>query len=125
MFNSESQADQLKYRAWTFPIAVSRTANHEMKQAAVSLANALGQDRPILVDKNPVCCFWLEVDEWAPNPNEPGYIINIQAGGAIIRATSEAQLQKAVEKVKSISLTEGGKVKLPTGVLITSYPVLK
>ena len=73
---------------------------------------------------NPVCCVWLEISGWTPNPGEPGYVIINQGGGSLIRAANEKQLQAAVARfIASIDKT-GKEIRVPLG-LLTSYPIAK
>jgi len=73
-------------------------------------------------DRNPVCCIWLEIGNWTPNPGGPGYVVVIQPGGAVIRASTDAQMTLALERLKQVRRIEGERVLLPLG-LFTNYPV--
>ena len=78
----------------------------------------------IQIDRNPVCCLWIEVDQWSPNPKEAAYIILLQEGGGRIIASDANQLQMAVARL--MQLREGGDDRplLPHG-LITNYSIIQ
>ena len=108
---------------WKLPVALSEKASERVRSAAIRLAKSLGQEAVASVRVNPVCTLWVETDHWKPNPGDEGYIILVQAGGAIIRASSDEQVERAVAELEKHIIVQGGVHFLPTG-LITSYLVI-
>ena len=84
------------------------------------VADAVGVGTVSVMEKNPVCCIWLEVTGWTPNPGEPGYFVINQAGGSIISASDEEQLQKAVERFKKSIRKSADGAEVPLGMM-SSY----
>src|SRR4051812_37001161 len=84
-----------------FPmVATARGASDARKVAAKEVAAAIGVSTFSELERNPVCCIWIEVTGWVPNPGEPGYFIINQGGGSIISASDDEQLRKAVERFR-------------------------
>lgn len=106
-----------------FPIvAVGHGASDAQKGAAKEIADAVGIRGVSMMEKNPVCCIWVEVTGWTPNPGNPGYFIINQGGGSIISASDEEQLKKAVEQFKKSIRKGPDGVEVPAG-MITSYRI--
>ena len=115
--NGETEVDFIR----PFPIvAVPVDASDAHKAAAKAVADAIGPGIFSELKTNPVCCVWLEINGWMPNPGEPGYVIINQAGGSIISASNEEQLRAAVERFKASIRKNGDQVEVPAG-LLTSY----
>lgn len=109
---------------WRYPIAVKKSSTPEIQAAASRLSKLFRSPLGVLKsNQNPICCFWLEVGTWTPNPGEPGYLIMIQPGGALLMATNIQQLNRAVDKLTKIKRVQGENTLLPVGV-ISSYPVI-
>jgi hypothetical protein len=107
-----------------FPIVgIPKGASAEQRAAAEKLGREFGITVSVL-DTNPVCCVWLELRAWRPNPGTDGYVIIHQPGGTLITASSQRQLDAAVERfIKSLRVRDG-KREAPVG-LMTSYEVVK
>ena len=107
-----------------FPIiGIPKGASAEQRAAAEKLGREFGITVSML-DTNPVCCVWLELRAWRPNPGTDGYVIIHQAGGTLINASSQQQLDAAVERFIRASRMRDGKREAPVG-LMTSYEVIK
>jgi len=107
-----------------FPIVMVPTmAGDEHRQLADVVAELIGVARVQESTTNPVCCIWLEINHYTPNPGSPGYTIINQPGGSIITASNIAQLRAAVERFKQSARQNNGHVEVPVG-LMTSYPVV-
>ena len=107
-----------------FPmIGIPKSATAEQHAAAEKLGREFGITVSTL-DTNPVCCVWLELRVWRPNPGTEGYVIIHQAGGTLITASSQQQLDAAVERLVKSSRKRDGKREAPVG-LMTSYEVVK
>ena len=110
---------------WVWPVAIREASSKELTQEAERLKKVLGVGLDILYAKqNPVCCIWLEIDNWLPNPGEPGYIIVIQGGGARVLATSPKELKSAIDAIEKNITTRDGKAFLPAGI-ISSYAIAR
>ncbi len=106
-----------------FPIvAVAQDASEVQKASARKIADAVGVRAVSVMKKNPVCCIWLEVTNWTPNPGEPGYFIINQGGGSLISASDEEQLKKAVEQFKKSIRNGANGTEVPVGIM-TSYRI--
>lgn len=107
------------------PVAYPTGSSNKVKQLATKLCRELGAGHtPIEVHDNPVCCLWLEIDHWQPDPAQGGYVIIVQQGGSKITATDDRQLELAVDHLLKLRKKEGDQVQIPVG-LITSYPVVE
>lgn len=122
--NSPSQANG-NYVAWPWQVAVNQSSTPEVQAAASRLSKSLKSQWGSVykTNKNPGCCLWIDVGTWTPNPGEPGYLIMIQPGGAILMATNTKQLNIAIDKLTKIKRVRGKNTLLPMGV-ITNYPVI-
>jgi len=110
--------------ATPFPIVgVPKSATAEQRSTAERLGREFGMVVSTL-DTNPVCCVWLELRHWRPNPGEDGYVIVHQPGGTLITASTQQQLDAAVERFIKSSRKRNGKREAPVG-LMTSYEVVK
>lgn len=118
-------ASEYELVPWVLPVMFPQSASPSHKASAERLSKSLGQEVASPAVKNPVCCFWIEIDHWLPNPGQPGYVIILQKGGAVVRATDEEQLERAVAQIDSLRQVVAGKVLLPTNVLLSSYPVVQ
>ncbi len=104
-------------------VAIAPSATAAQKAAAKEIAEAVGVEGVLLAEQNPVCCIWIEVTSWTPNPGDPGYFIINQSGGSIISASNEEQLKKATEQFKK-SVREGAQgLEVPVGMM-TSYRIV-
>jgi hypothetical protein len=110
------------YAPWVLPVMFPEGASPAVRSTAEKLSKILGQSGASAGVKNPVCCFWVEITGWAPNPGQVGFVIIFQKGGAIIQASDEKRLEEAVRQVESIRKVKEGVVHLPTNLLLTSYP---
>lgn len=108
-----------------FPIVgIPRGASDAQKAAAKQIAKAIGAALVTESDRNPVCCVWMEVSGWVPNPGVPGYYIINQGGGSIISATDDDQLAKAVERFKKSLRKAKTGVEVPVGMM-TNYHIIQ
>ena len=104
-------------------VGIPKGASAEQRAAAEKLGREFG-GAVIVVDTNPVCCVWLELRPWRPSPGTDGYVIIHQAGGTLITASNQQQLDAAVERFLKSSRMRDGKREVPVG-LMTSYDVVK
>jgi hypothetical protein len=110
--------------AQPFPVVgIPRSATAQQRAAAEKVGREFGITVSTL-DTNPVCCVWLELRSWRPNPGTDGYVIIHQAGGTLITASSQQQLDSAVDRFIKSSRQREGKRECPVG-LMTSYDILK
>jgi hypothetical protein len=94
----------------------------QLEPYAQRIAKLIGATHVQVSPRNPVCCVWLELTGWTPNPGKRGYMINNQPGGSIIQASDEEQLKLAVERFESSAKRYADHVEVPTG-LLTNYEV--
>lgn len=121
--SAESEAAQTEYTS-PFPIVMMPENAHEAhKQLARELAESLDIKFVQEATTNPVCCVWVEISRYMPNPGSPGYVIIHQPGGSIISASNFDQLRLAVERIKKSIRRRNGEAEVPVG-LTTSYPVI-
>jgi hypothetical protein len=107
-----------------FPvIGIPKGALSEQRAAAEKLGREFGGTVSML-DTNPVCCVWLEVRPWRPHPGRDGYVIIHQAGGTLISASNQQELEAAVDRFIKSSRVRDGKREAPVG-LMTSYEIVK
>jgi hypothetical protein len=95
----------------------------ELKILAKNLSKAYGLTEPVASKSNPVCCVWLEITNWNPNPGRPGYVILHQAGGTLISASNAEQLKIAVEQFIASARKMDGAKAAPRG-LMTNHKVV-
>jgi hypothetical protein len=107
-----------------FPVVISSKATAADRAQADRLAAIFGLSQAGIADTNPVCCFWVEIDGWKPNPGQPGYVVLFQPGGCVLRASNTEQLERAIAAIQSAAKIVDGKRTLPGNGLLTSYPVL-
>lgn len=120
---ADKQSDAAKLVSWPLPVCIARDADAEIKRIAEDLATRLfNQPSVMTMSRNPVCCLWLEVTRWTPNPGVPGYVINLQGGGGWVQASDVEQLKLAVEQLKKSVVMKDGMPHLPLG-LRTNYPL--
>jgi len=93
-----------------------------LKPYAEQIAKLIGTTAVQASDHNPVCCVWLEITRWTPNPGIGGYIINHQPGGSLIQASDEDQLLLAIERFEATATRNGDRLEVPIGIL-TNYVV--
>ncbi len=106
-----------------FPIvAVPAGATAAHKAQAKIVADAMDVRVVSEMKTNPVCCVWVDITGWTPNPGEPGYVIINQSGGSIISASNEDQLRAAVERFRKTGRKKGKEFEVPLG-LLTSYRI--
>jgi hypothetical protein len=104
-------------------VGIPKSASAEQRKSAGRLGREFGF--PVSTfDTNPVCCVWLELTAWRPSPGTDGYVIMHQAGGTLISATNQKQLDAAVERFINSSRERDGKREAPVG-LMTSYEIVK
>ncbi len=107
-----------------FPmVRIPRTTDDKLKSLAKQIAVAIGVPPVGRLDYNPVCCVWIQIVPWVPNPGTGGYLIINQPGGSIIQASDIDQMKQAVERFKSSIRMHDGKAEVPMGML-TNYPVI-
>lgn len=120
-------AKEPDYIPWKLPVAYPLSASDELKKHAAKLARLLSP-RSVPADweakQNPICCFWIEVDSWHPDGANSGFVVLIQQGGAVLRASDVEQVAAAVRAIEKNIVMHGDQVYLPKGV-ITSYPVIE
>ena len=103
------------------PMVMYDRANEDLlRPYAERVADLVGASMVQSAASNPVCCIWIEITGWTPNPGSRGYIINIQPGASIIQGSDEEQLRQAIERLETIAARHGDHIKLPTG-LLTNY----
>ncbi|MCA9254921.1 MAG: hypothetical protein KDA33_04760 [Phycisphaerales bacterium] len=117
-------ADEVEFAEVTFSVAVPAEAPTELKACARRLARALGRESVLELsdNRNPVCCFWIELTNWWPNPGVGGYVIIIQHGGAIMYASTIDDANRGVARLERVRQKRGGTWTLPIG-LMTDYPI--
>ena len=97
-----------------------------MKDAGRNSGRPSTEWNPIVqaADRNPVCCVWLEITGWLPNPGQPGYIIVNQRGGSMIQASDGEQMRLAVERFAATAKRSADHVAVPAG-LLTNYEIAR
>src|SRR5690606_36460798 len=105
------------YTEWVYPVAVRAEAEEVLKAQAKEYSDILGDDGVIELTANPVCCFWIEIDGWKPNPGNARYLFQIQDGGAILLATDREQLTLAADRLKAELRWKDGIILLPKGII--------
>lgn len=100
------------------PIACSPSQIGELRPVMRQLCELLGTNESsvVVVAKNPVCCFWIEIDNWVPNPGCPGFVMAIQGGGAVLRASNVDSALRAVESLRNSIKRIDDRINLPLGV---------
>lgn len=123
MLSAAATGEAMQMRPWVWPVAIPTSSDAGVQKSARMLADSLKVPY-IQIDRNPVCCLWIEVDQWSPNPKEAAYIILLQEGGGSIIASDASQLQMAVARL--MQLREGGDDRplVPHG-LITNYSIIQ
>ncbi len=109
--------------AWSLPLAVAKDAPKEHVALAEALNDVLARPKWVWRVDGPNCCFYVEIVDFAPNPGGGGYLILIQPGGAVLRASDMAHARQAIARLKSLAQVEDGQVLLPVG-LLSSYPII-
>jgi hypothetical protein len=120
----EQPSARISRARWVLPVMFPEQASQPHRNTADRLSKLLGIEHATSSKTNPVCCFWVEIDGWAPNPGSAGFTIVLQKGGAIIRATNQEQLDRAILQVQAVREIRDGEFYLPTDLLLTSYPTL-
>jgi hypothetical protein len=107
-----------------FPIVMlSEAKDDDLEGPAKEIARVLGIKAIARAKSNPVCCVWVEISHWTPNPGAPGFFILNQPGGSIISASDLEQLTAAIARLKASVREHAGRIEVPMG-LMTSYPVI-
>ncbi|HPF40172.1 MAG TPA: hypothetical protein P5081_10575 [Phycisphaerae bacterium] len=121
---AEAAAPQVEFAAFPFSVAVPADASTELKACARRLARAMGRESVLELsdNRNPVCCFWIELTNWWPNPGRGGYVIIIQHGGAILYAATIEDANRGVARIERVRRKRGESWTLPIG-LMTDYPI--
>jgi hypothetical protein len=124
--NTNGGEDDAEYVRWPWPIACSEKMPEEVVSRLDTLREIIGVKlRPQSSHKsNPVCCLWVEVGTWNPNPGRAGYVLIIQPGGGILIATNLKQLDIAITRLKEMRKIEDSEVRLPVG-LSTNFQVIE
>jgi hypothetical protein len=116
---ADKPGDSIEYGR-IFPIVMyHETDAKDLRPFAEEVAKSLDPGRPPVVQaspRNPVCCVWLEITHWTPNPGKPGWIIINQGGGSIISASDTKQMKLAVEKFKSTARRVNDGTEAPLGL---------
>ncbi len=117
--------DGITYQRWLWPVATSKESGEKVASRIARINDLLNGKLVPLTDceSNPVCCMWVEVTHWQPNPGRPGYVIIIQGGGAVLMASNIEQLDAAIKRINDVRVVKGEAVFLPLGVL-TNYSVV-
>lgn len=106
-----------------FPMVIYDRDDEELlRPYAERIAKLIGTTAVQASDHNPVCCVWIEITGWTPNPGSGGYIINHQPGGSLIQASDEDQLRLAIERFEATATRNGDRLEVPMGIL-TNYIV--
>ena len=107
-------------------VALDARADADLLAAAKEIATAMGDKIGVIqVHGNPVCCVWIELNNWGePNPGAAGYVIVNQPGGSVITVSDKKQLKEAVARFKKSIRKKNGKTEVPLG-LMTNFPVVK
>ncbi len=114
----------VQFTQWPWGVAIPKSSSPDVEAAASRLAKTLKNRINVLkTETNPGCCIWLDVGSWRPNPSEPGYLVIVQVGGAIVLASDVKQLDAAIRAIEKVRRVEKDKVFLPVGVL-TNYTVV-
>lgn len=103
-------------------VPTSATKRHIEAAKKVAAAFAISIRKPLQTDRNPTCCIYLEITHWLPN-GAKGYIINHQPGGTVLAASTEDELDQAVEAFVRSAKSVNGIISAPVGIQ-TSYPVV-
>jgi hypothetical protein len=120
---AEPMATRMPEFVRPFPIVAIRPGASDVQNAAAKeIADAVGVRSVSPMEKNPVCCIWLEVTGWTPSPGEAGYFIINQGGGSIISASDEEQLKRAVKQFKKTVRMGKNGPEVPVGMM-TSYRI--
>ncbi|HET6323559.1 MAG TPA: hypothetical protein VFG04_02570 [Planctomycetaceae bacterium] len=104
-------------------VGVPTGASEAHKALAQQVAVLIGHPPIVEQRTNPVCCIWIEINGFTPNPGKAGYVIVNDAGGSIIAASDLEQLRAAVQRFKKSIRSQDGKPEIPIG-LLTNYPVV-
>jgi hypothetical protein len=107
-----------------FPIVFVPTgADSAHKKLAQEIAEAIGTKAVAESKSNPVCCIWVEMNGYVPNPGDRGYVIINNGGGSLVSAADLNQLRAAVARFKKSIRRVDGNVEVPIGML-TNYRVV-
>ncbi len=104
-------------------VGVPTGASKAHRVLAQQVAEATGHGQIIEQPTNPVCCIWVEINGFNPNPGKAGYVIVNDAGGSIVTASDLEQLRAAVQRFKKSIRSREGKPEIPIG-LLTNYSVV-
>jgi|GEM_PF-4850330 len=92
----------------------------ELRMFAERVSEYLASPAPMSMSRNPVCCIWLQMTGWSPNPGWDGYIILVQPGGVRIEGSNIQQVELAVERIINELDKTGGEL---SGGIFTNYRV--
>lgn len=122
--SNEATSAEPQTTKWVLPIAAAKdqaNLDEPLKRLQEVLQNEFIWYQE---NGNPVCAFWVEITGGKPNPGDGGYVMIIQRGGAVLRATDVEQLQLAIDRIKEVRQVKKDGVYLPIG-LLTNYPVIE
>ncbi len=115
------QDDTTEYAPF-FPLYSCSTSQQEVLAPMMRAFSAAFFGKSIsALEQNPRCCVWFEI-VCAANPGSDGWFVWHEAGGTIITATEVSQMEKAVDVLNRLAITENGQRMLRTGIT-TSLPV--
>ena len=98
-----------------FPVSTPLGTDDEVMNLAKEFADFLKTGTLLNAERNPVCCFWIEI--WRPNPSESkGFLIHIESLGARLTATDAASVKEALEFLKGRATVNADGVFLPKGI---------
>ena len=107
---------------WLWPVAVSPKETDETKLIAKQLALSLNLGN-VGVASEASCNLFIEIDSWTPSPRYSNFIIVLQPGGGIIRATDTTELRAAINALNDIKIQDGKYFDLPAPIVISDLPI--
>ena len=107
---------------WLWPVAVSPKETDETKLVAKELAKSLNVGNSgIALEAS--CNLFIEIDSWKPAPRIANFVIILQPGGGIIRATDTTELRAAIHALNEIKVQDGQFFDLPAPIVISDLPI--